>query len=775
MDTAARGRFTERLVIGTNTFGITSPLQIVGLPAKTSQTSCAWLDGSGNVFTGACPTGTVTSVGLSLPAIFSVSGSPVTTSGTLTASLVSQAQNLVWASPNGSSGTPSFRGLVDADVPDNLTLGTVSGTPTFSGAVAFNGNIGSHLRPTAADTYDLGSATLLWREGFVSQLNAVLFAQQTATLFGGWSIIGKNAGTLAFSVTSANTQVDFGQAMTQDDWVVIRAHDTSGAIKVEYMKVGTLVSGTTYNVTRDVANAHAQDPSWAMGTPYLVLGHPGDGRIELRAYSTPQISVLTQGATYGAVSEKARFGSLDGMPGMSAGKYGLYIGDLTANQGLSYYDGTLTLRGTLNADDIVAGTLRAGRIAGDAVIVGKNLLRNASFDIDIDGDKKPDGFTNYGTMSAYDILDGGLYGKFWRLTFTSSGAKGFQFSTASAFALGANAWTPSEYYVSVWARTTSLSETRRPVYSTNGLGTGGIAQACDVSGRNCLNVGSWTEVPAVHPALSVTWQRYVWKVMVASDWAKDFFIFVNMTGGGGGSVDFDGLQWELVSGASTVSPWAPSVYIGNGDIDGRTITGGILRTLAVDGNGVRKVQIDEDGVAIGAASAVSDLGAQLRLKTGASTNGIQVGIWNNVGHIYTPGVSSLILGAQDTGGAGSGQFAKVILASNYSWVPPAYAQLAVEGPENRITVSTGPDGTLAPYTDDNTVLGTSSKRWKNIHVSLPTGASTSLSYVVVGDPTASTRLYGFTGGLDGTTTCGAGQSLYQITVEKGLVTGVACR
>lgn len=60
--------------------------------------------------------GTVTSVGLSLPGIFSVTGSPVTTSGTLSASLVNQAANTVFAAPNGSLGAPTFRGLVPADL-----------------------------------------------------------------------------------------------------------------------------------------------------------------------------------------------------------------------------------------------------------------------------------------------------------------------------------------------------------------------------------------------------------------------------------------------------------------------------------------------------------------------------------------------------------------------------------------------------------------------------------------------------------------------------------
>ena len=64
----------------------------------------------------------VTNVGLSLPlSVFSLSGTPVTTTGTLTATLVSQAANTVWAAPDGSSGAPAFRALAFSDLP---VLGT---------------------------------------------------------------------------------------------------------------------------------------------------------------------------------------------------------------------------------------------------------------------------------------------------------------------------------------------------------------------------------------------------------------------------------------------------------------------------------------------------------------------------------------------------------------------------------------------------------------------------------------------------------------------------
>jgi len=61
--------------------------------------------------------GTVTSVGLTLPSIFTVTNSPVTTTGSLTATLASQAANRVFASPSGTSGTPTFRILDNADLP----------------------------------------------------------------------------------------------------------------------------------------------------------------------------------------------------------------------------------------------------------------------------------------------------------------------------------------------------------------------------------------------------------------------------------------------------------------------------------------------------------------------------------------------------------------------------------------------------------------------------------------------------------------------------------
>jgi hypothetical protein len=76
-------------------------------------------DGAGNTSWVSAGGGTVSSVGLALPGIFTVTNSPVTSTGTLTATLNTQTANTVWSGPaSGASATPTFRSLVGADLPN---------------------------------------------------------------------------------------------------------------------------------------------------------------------------------------------------------------------------------------------------------------------------------------------------------------------------------------------------------------------------------------------------------------------------------------------------------------------------------------------------------------------------------------------------------------------------------------------------------------------------------------------------------------------------------
>ena len=87
--------------------------------------------------------GAVTSVGLSLPAIFNVTGTPVTGAGTLAGTLANESANTVFAGPStGAAATPGFRPLAGADIP-TINLG-VSGNGGVTGLLSLaNGGTGT--------------------------------------------------------------------------------------------------------------------------------------------------------------------------------------------------------------------------------------------------------------------------------------------------------------------------------------------------------------------------------------------------------------------------------------------------------------------------------------------------------------------------------------------------------------------------------------------------------------------------------------------------------
>lgn len=110
------------------------------------------------VVTGTCTgctgvgAGTVTSVDLAATqtAIFDATGGPITGTGTLTLALDTQADNIVLAGPNGGGPTiPTFRSLVDADIPDAITVSNTDGVTWVS-----VNKTGSDLADLAAGGFD---------------------------------------------------------------------------------------------------------------------------------------------------------------------------------------------------------------------------------------------------------------------------------------------------------------------------------------------------------------------------------------------------------------------------------------------------------------------------------------------------------------------------------------------------------------------------------------------------------------------------------------------
>ena len=117
-----------------------TPGQVLAFNGDTHGNGIVWTNGGGG-------SGTVTSVGLSLPAEITVSGSPVTGAGTLTGAWASQTASNFFAGPtNGAAATPAFRVIAATDIPALpaaiITSGTVAAArlpgPLFAATNAFN-------------------------------------------------------------------------------------------------------------------------------------------------------------------------------------------------------------------------------------------------------------------------------------------------------------------------------------------------------------------------------------------------------------------------------------------------------------------------------------------------------------------------------------------------------------------------------------------------------------------------------------------------------------
>jgi hypothetical protein len=115
-------------------------------------------NGTGSVTIDALNLGTVTSVGLNMPTQFSVGGTnPLTNSGTFNVNWVSQTANTVLAAPNGAAGVPTFRSLVQNDIPVLSNAGKVSNSAT----TATNLNtVGAIVARDASGDFAASQATL---------------------------------------------------------------------------------------------------------------------------------------------------------------------------------------------------------------------------------------------------------------------------------------------------------------------------------------------------------------------------------------------------------------------------------------------------------------------------------------------------------------------------------------------------------------------------------------------------------------------------------------
>lgn len=135
--------------------------------------------------------GTVTSVGLASPSQFTVTGSPVTGSGTLTFAWNVQAVNTVLAGPSsGSSAAPTFRSLVVSDIPNVIPQGYIDG-------LVMLWNSSTSISVTSGSAYILSGSSVL---AFPSTLTLSGLSLSASTFYHLYGF--NNSGTAAIELVT---------------------------------------------------------------------------------------------------------------------------------------------------------------------------------------------------------------------------------------------------------------------------------------------------------------------------------------------------------------------------------------------------------------------------------------------------------------------------------------------------------------------------------------------------------------------------------------------
>jgi hypothetical protein len=243
---------------------------------------CVNIDASGNLKDSgaACSsgggTGTVTSVGLSdgsTSPIYAISGSPVTTSGTLTFTLATQSANTVFAGPSsGAAAQPAFRGLVGADLP-NPSASTLGGVESLASVAhkwintISTSGVPSATQPACGDLSNgaTGCSTATGTSG------ATIPLLNGANTWSGVQTYTNSDIALLGSSTGATTFTSANASASNFTLTFPAATDTLADLAGTQTLTNKTISGAS-NTLSNIANASLSNSSMTLAGHVVALG-----------------------------------------------------------------------------------------------------------------------------------------------------------------------------------------------------------------------------------------------------------------------------------------------------------------------------------------------------------------------------------------------------------------------------------------------------------------------------------------------------------------------
>ena len=259
--------------------------------------------------------GTVTSVAFaddSSTPIYSISGSPVTSSGTLAITLETQSANAVFAGPaSGSAAQPSFRALVAADVPD------LSATYVLQSAVGANNGVASLDGSGKVPLSQLPSTLMEFKGSWDPNTNTPTLVDGTGTTGFTYWVSAADPNPVAGLSDPSMTNFQIGDLVIYNGtaWVLVTpaagvssVNGSQGAVTVN------AINQLTGDVTTSAASGSESEAATVakiQGT--TVSGTTGSGNVVFSASPTLTGTITAAAANFsGAISASNFSGSSSG-------------------------------------------------------------------------------------------------------------------------------------------------------------------------------------------------------------------------------------------------------------------------------------------------------------------------------------------------------------------------------------------------------------------------------------------------------------------------------